>query len=211
MHTRKTNTHAQTCTIHTHAHTRANMCISRAVTVATVADHVCHIVKVAGIDHVGIGGDYDGCSHLPVGLADVSGYPELLDGTHAHACVRRWKKNSSYKTLTKQLSVSLPVLPAFLSFCFRRASQEPRFFRRRHPQGRGPQRHSRIGRLRAREQGNGRQGRPLVQRCDGHRQGVHCPTPALHTARQKVSKSRARGVHAGNAMLQGVNKHEWTP
>ena len=47
-------------------------------TVAQVADHVEHVRDVAGIDHVGLGGDYDGVDVLPVGLADVSGYPRLL-------------------------------------------------------------------------------------------------------------------------------------
>jgi membrane dipeptidase len=51
--------------------------------VTDVADHVEHVRAVAGIDHVGVGGDYDGTRELPVGLADVSGYPtlfaELLD------------------------------------------------------------------------------------------------------------------------------------
>jgi membrane dipeptidase len=50
-----------------------------AVTVAQVADHVEHARDVAGIDHVGLGGDFDGTSDLPVGLQDVSGYPLLLD------------------------------------------------------------------------------------------------------------------------------------
>lgn len=42
-----------------------------------VADHIDHIVKVAGIDHVGIGSDYDGIGNLPHGLDDVSYYPYL--------------------------------------------------------------------------------------------------------------------------------------
>jgi membrane dipeptidase len=46
-------------------------------TVAQVADHVEHIREVAGIDHVGIGGDFDGTPHTPVGLEDVSAYPNL--------------------------------------------------------------------------------------------------------------------------------------
>jgi membrane dipeptidase len=45
--------------------------------IATVADHIDHIVKVAGIDHVGIGSDYDGVTSLPVGLDDVSRFPYL--------------------------------------------------------------------------------------------------------------------------------------
>ncbi len=42
-----------------------------------VADHVDHIVKIAGIDHVGIGGDYDGIDVVPRQIEDVSKYPVL--------------------------------------------------------------------------------------------------------------------------------------
>ncbi len=45
---------------------------------AEVADHVEHARDVAGVDHIGLGGDYDGVDHQPAGLADVSGYPVLL-------------------------------------------------------------------------------------------------------------------------------------
>lgn len=44
-----------------------------------VADHIDHIAKVAGVDHVGIGSDFDGISQSPVGLEDVSCYPRLTD------------------------------------------------------------------------------------------------------------------------------------
>jgi membrane dipeptidase len=47
-------------------------------TVAEVADHVEHVRAVAGIDHVGIGGDYDGVAYMPEGLGDASGYPRLF-------------------------------------------------------------------------------------------------------------------------------------
>ncbi len=47
-------------------------------TLAQVADHVDHIRKVAGIDSIGIGSDFDGVSTLPVGLEDVSKYPALF-------------------------------------------------------------------------------------------------------------------------------------
>jgi membrane dipeptidase len=43
-----------------------------------VADHIDHVVKLVGIDHVGIGSDYDGVSNLPEGLSDVSMYPNLI-------------------------------------------------------------------------------------------------------------------------------------
>ncbi|HUD28816.1 MAG TPA: dipeptidase [Novosphingobium sp.] len=49
------------------------------VTLSEVADHIEHIAKVAGVDHVGIGSDFDGVGNqLPEGLADVSTYPALL-------------------------------------------------------------------------------------------------------------------------------------
>ena len=48
-------------------------------TVADVADHVDHVREVAGLDHVGLGGDYDGVAVLPRGLEDVSTYPALLE------------------------------------------------------------------------------------------------------------------------------------
>jgi membrane dipeptidase len=44
-----------------------------------VADHIDHLVKVAGIDHVGIGSDFDGISMWPVGLDDVASYPRLTE------------------------------------------------------------------------------------------------------------------------------------
>ncbi|MFG2601279.1 dipeptidase [Streptomyces sp. NPDC048462] len=47
-------------------------------TVATIADHLDHMREVAGIDHIGIGGDYDGTAFLPQGLQDVAGYPNLI-------------------------------------------------------------------------------------------------------------------------------------
>lgn len=46
-----------------------------------VLDHIDHVVKIAGVDYVGIGSDYDGVGDtLPVGLKDVSSYPNLVDG-----------------------------------------------------------------------------------------------------------------------------------
>jgi membrane dipeptidase len=46
-------------------------------TLAQAADHIDHVRRVAGIDHVGIGGDFDGISTVPEGLEDVSTYPAL--------------------------------------------------------------------------------------------------------------------------------------
>jgi microsomal dipeptidase-like Zn-dependent dipeptidase len=46
-------------------------------TIDDVVAHVEHIREVAGVDHIGIGGDYDGCDNLPIGLDDVCGYPKL--------------------------------------------------------------------------------------------------------------------------------------
>jgi membrane dipeptidase len=45
--------------------------------IADAADHIDHIKKVAGIDHIGLGGDFDGITSVPEGLEDVSKYPAL--------------------------------------------------------------------------------------------------------------------------------------
>jgi membrane dipeptidase len=45
---------------------------------AAVVAHVEHAREVAGIDHIGIGGDYDGVGELPAGLEDVGTYPNLF-------------------------------------------------------------------------------------------------------------------------------------
>lgn len=48
------------------------------VTIKDVADHIDHLVKLAGVDHVGIGGDLDGIESTPAGLEGVETYPALI-------------------------------------------------------------------------------------------------------------------------------------
>ncbi|HKK93271.1 MAG TPA: dipeptidase, partial [Longimicrobiales bacterium] len=47
-------------------------------TLADVADHIDHVKTVAGVEHVGIGSDFDGISSVPAGLEDVSTFPALF-------------------------------------------------------------------------------------------------------------------------------------
>lgn len=54
-----------------------------------VADHIEHVRDAAGVDHVGIGGDYDGTTALPAGLQDVSCYPALI----AELIDRHWSES----------------------------------------------------------------------------------------------------------------------
>jgi membrane dipeptidase len=56
---------------------RAAFPVPRA-TIAQVADHIEHVREVAGVDHVGIGSDFDGIDIGPVGLEDVSTFPNLF-------------------------------------------------------------------------------------------------------------------------------------
>lgn len=67
--------------------TPAGMAVQRAyeaanprpvATPATVADHLDHMREVAGVDHLGLGGDFDGTAFTPSGLDDVAGYPNLI-------------------------------------------------------------------------------------------------------------------------------------
>ena len=55
-----------------HAHPKPH------ATLAQVADHVQHIREVAGVDHVGIGSDFDGIEETPDGLEGVDRFPALL-------------------------------------------------------------------------------------------------------------------------------------
>ncbi|WP_407817700.1 membrane dipeptidase, partial [Staphylococcus aureus] len=50
-----------------------------AMTVDHLADHVEHARDVAGIDHIGLGSDYDGFDDFPDGMQDVSGFAVLID------------------------------------------------------------------------------------------------------------------------------------
>jgi membrane dipeptidase len=47
--------------------------------VGDVVDHIEHVIELVGIDHVGIGSDFDGISSAPTGLEDVSTYPNLIE------------------------------------------------------------------------------------------------------------------------------------
>nr|AXF50746.1 dipeptidase [Inonotus obliquus] len=58
-------------------------------TLEKVADHVDHIAKVAGKEHVGIGSDFDGIDSVPTGLEDVSKYPDLIAELYARGWSRR--------------------------------------------------------------------------------------------------------------------------
>ncbi len=62
-------------------------------TVKDLVNHIDHIVKVAGIDHVGLGSDYDGVKTLPIDLADVASYPvitqELLSRGYSAPQIRK--------------------------------------------------------------------------------------------------------------------------
>ncbi|MCI9890079.1 dipeptidase [Micrococcales bacterium 31B] len=55
-------------------------------TLAQVADHFDHVREVAGIDHIGIGGDFDGTDEMPLGIEHVGKYPALL----AELTARGW-------------------------------------------------------------------------------------------------------------------------
>jgi membrane dipeptidase len=68
-------------------------------TLAQVADHFDHVRKVAGVDHVGIGSDFDGITHVPVGLEDVSTFPALF----AELIRRGWSDDDLRKLAGRNL------------------------------------------------------------------------------------------------------------
>ena len=66
-------------------------------TLSEAADHIDHIRKVAGIDHIGLGSDFDGITQVPLGLEDVSKYPSLIA-----ELLRRVYKDDEVKKITGQ-------------------------------------------------------------------------------------------------------------
>lgn len=89
-----------------------------AATASTVADHLDHMREVAGIDHVGIGGDFDGTAFTPTDLHDVADYPNLI----AELLSRKWSTEDVSK-LTWQNAVR--VLRAAESVAASLSSREP--------------------------------------------------------------------------------------
>ncbi|MFM5914695.1 MAG: dipeptidase [Chakrabartia godavariana] len=88
-----------------------------AATIAQVADHIDHIRKVAGIDHIGLGGDYDGMDSAPVGMEDVSGYPalfvELAKRGYSQADLEKISSRNIIRALrqAEQTAASLKAVP----------------------------------------------------------------------------------------------------
>jgi membrane dipeptidase len=68
-------------------------------TLAQVADHIEHVRKVAGVDHMGLGSDFDGISYVPVGLEDVSSFPRLF----AELIRRGWSDDDLRKLAGRNL------------------------------------------------------------------------------------------------------------
>jgi membrane dipeptidase len=68
-------------------------------TLAQVADHIEHIRQVAGSDHVGIGSDFDGIDRVPIGLEDVSHFPDLF----AELVRRGWSDDDLKKLAGRNL------------------------------------------------------------------------------------------------------------
>ena len=68
-------------------------------TIADVADHIERVVELAGIDHVGIGSDFDGIDSTPVGMEDVSTYPALF----AELSRRGWSEGDLAKLAGENL------------------------------------------------------------------------------------------------------------
>jgi membrane dipeptidase len=62
-------------------------------TLQQAADHIEHVRDVAGIDHVGLGSDFDGITSVPVGLEDVSKFPDLI----AELLKRGWSEQDARK------------------------------------------------------------------------------------------------------------------
>jgi membrane dipeptidase len=89
-------------------------------TLAQVADHVEHVRKVAGVGHVGLGGDFDGTADVTVGLEDVSCYPDLF----AELLRRGWSESDCAALAGGNLLRALREAEAFAAASGRLEDQE---------------------------------------------------------------------------------------
>jgi membrane dipeptidase len=82
-------------------------------TIHDLVDHIDHIVKVAGVDHVGLGSDYDGVSTLPTQLEDVSCYPyitqALLDRGYSEADIKKILGENLLRVMQKVEEVAASI------------------------------------------------------------------------------------------------------
>jgi membrane dipeptidase len=78
--------------------------------VQTIVDHIEHVVKVAGIDHVGLGSDFDGVPKLPYQMSDVSCYPlitqELLNRKYTREQIHKILGGNLMRTFAAAEAVS---------------------------------------------------------------------------------------------------------
>ena len=81
---------------------------------ATLIEHFVHVARVAGVDHVGIGSDFDGVTALPSGMEDVTALPRiaqaLLDGGYTDADVTKMLGGNMLRVMTRVLDRP-PVVP----------------------------------------------------------------------------------------------------
>ena len=89
-----------------------------ATTIGDMADHIDHIREIAGIDHIGIGADYDGMTTGPVGMEDVAGYPALF----AELARRGYAQDALEKIAMRNI---MRVLRAAEAEAARRAGETP--------------------------------------------------------------------------------------
>jgi membrane dipeptidase len=79
---------------------------------AVLIDHIDHIARVAGVDHVGLGSDFDGVSALPLGMEDVTRLPRiaqaLLDRGYSESDVKKMLGGNMLRVMTRVLDGAAP-------------------------------------------------------------------------------------------------------
>jgi membrane dipeptidase len=80
---------------------------------SVLIDHIDHIARVAGVDHVGLGSDFDGVSALPLGMEDVTRLPRiaqaLLDRGYSETDVKKVLGGNMLRVMTRVLDGSVPT------------------------------------------------------------------------------------------------------
>ncbi len=78
-------------------------------TIDKLLDHFVHVAEVAGVDHLGIGADFDGIQEVIAGLEDVTGLPRLVEGLLQHGFSREEIDKITHKNFIRVLEKVLPA------------------------------------------------------------------------------------------------------
>ena len=172
-----------------------------------VCDHIEHIINVAGIDHVGIGSDYDGVRTLPVGLDDVSYYPnitqELLERGYDKSQIHKILGENVIRALAEAEQVAKDLATGKIAFAKLASGNPEELFRIKVSAGDVDRKNSVVRALISLEQSPPET--VTLSDADGNQMLGQISTPSARTLKQYDSET-VKGVYELQFVLPELAK-----